>query len=182
MNLQGAKARVWAGLVGGLLWGSLSTASAQTLLPEPEAFEPSFSVGLAGQWESLQLGVDNPEVSTIFGGIQTLYRMTPHFASGGSVLFEPNRSEVIVQLNTRWLWPLYVAEPYLGAQMEYFSRTDGGLSLAFRPGVLIPVPFLPVDLDLYALGRYDVVGLLFSGRDPLNAAHFAVGASVLFRL
>lgn len=169
--------RLWWGLFLLCLW--CAPVSAQS----PEPFEPTFSVGLAGQWESLQWpGVNNPETPTLFGGVHTLYRMSPNFASGGGILFEPNRSEVIVQLNTRWLWPLYVAEPYVGAQLEYFSRTDGGVSLAFRPGVLIPVPFLPADVDLYALGRYDVVGLLLSGRDPLGAAHFAVGASVLFRL
>jgi hypothetical protein len=149
---------------------------------EESPFEPSFSFGLAGQLESLQWpSVSNPESPTIFGGIQTLYRMTPHFASGGSLLFEPTRSEIIVQLNTRWIWPLYVAEPYLGAQLEYLSRTDGGFSLAFRPGVLVPLPFLPASLDFYTLGRYDVVGILLNGRDPLGAAHFALGAALLFQ-
>lgn len=144
-------------------------------------FEPSFSFGLAGQLESLQWpSVSNPEVPALFGGIQTLYRMTPHFASGGSLLFEPNRSEVIVQLNTRWIFPLYIADPYLGAQLEYFSRTDGGFSLALRSGVLVPLAFLPASLDLYTLGRYDVAGVLLNGRDPLGAAHFALGAALLF--
>lgn len=176
-----------------LLWGIflfvwVSPVHAQmpqvTSLPPVEApVYPQFSLGLLGQLESLQLPtVDNPETPTLFGGIQTLYRMNPYFASGGGLLFEPNRSEVIVQFNTRWIWPLYVAEPYVGTQLEYFSRTDGGFSLALRPGVLLPVPFLPADIDLYALGRYDVAGLVFSGRTPLNAAHFAVGASLMFRL
>ena len=144
-------------------------------------FEPSFSFGLAGQLENLQWpSVANPEDPSIFGGIQTLYRMTPQFATGGSLLFEPSRSEVIVQLNTRWIWPLYVAEPYLGAQLDYLSRTDGGFSLALRPGVLIPLVFLPASLDLYSLARYDVAGILLSGRDPVGAAHFALGAALLF--
>lgn len=151
------------------------------VLAQESPFEPSFSFGLAGQLESLQWpSVENIEDPAIFGGIQTLYRMTPQFATGGSLLFEPNRSEVIVQLNTRWLWPLYIAEPYLGSQLEYFSRTDGGFSLALRPGVLIPLPFLPASVDLYTLARYDVVGVLLNGQDPLGAAHFALGTALLF--
>ncbi len=157
-------------------------AQAQTQDAE-EVFRPVWSLGLTGQLETLQWpGVNNPETPLLFTGVQTVYRMSPTFASGGTLLFESNRSEVILQANTRWYWPLYVAEPYLGTQLEYFTRTDGGVSIALRPGVQIPLPFLNMDLDFYALGRYDVVGLVLRGRDPLAAAHFSLGASVMFRL
>lgn len=167
--------------LGAILCFSFFCGTNTSVSAEESPFEPSFGFGLATQLESLQWpSVVNPESPSIFGGIQTLYRMTPQFATGGSLLFEPNRSEVIVQLNTRWIWPLYVAEPYLGAQLDYLSRTDGGFSLALRPGVLIPLGFLPSSLDVYSLVRYDVAGILLSGRDPVGAAHFALGAALLF--
>lgn len=115
-------------------------------------------------------------------GMQLFHRMEPSFGTGGGILFLPTDSSFEVNLDARWIWPLPVIEPYLGAQIGYLTRSTGGVSLALRPGIMLEVPRLPLMFELYSLARYDLFGVVFGGEAVQSPFLLGFGLALSYRL
>jgi hypothetical protein len=159
------------------VWGQ-SSMGEDSLVFEP--MEPPFASQwyLGGTYRLDGIG-SSPDNSF---GLQLFHRMEKTFGTGGSVLFLPEDSSFDINLDARWIWPLPIAEPYLGAQLGYLTRSTGGVSLALRPGVMFEAPRIPLMFEVYGLVRYDVFGAVFGGDAVQNPLTIGLGASVSYRL
>ena len=167
-------------LVLGLLLAILSLLPAQA--QNEEVYAPHFYIGPAFKLDGWVIGPHPLESHDRLMGLQVFYRMEAFFGTGASLFFSPQDSNFEFDLDARWIWPLLPAvEPYAGVQLGYLTRSTGGLSISLRPGLLAQVPGLPLQLDLYALARYDVVEALFGSQNP-NQLMLGLGTALEFRL
>ena len=165
-------------LIFSLLIG-LPAAKAQTEDEIP--FESRWYIGPTYQMDNITLPTDSTVASDQLMGLTGFHRMNPYFGTGASLFFTPQDSSIALQLNSRWIWPLPIVEPYVGANLHYLSRDGGGLSIVFQPGLQIQALPFPLLFDIYALARYDIVSAVFNNQYQ-QAARFGLGASVLFQL
>lgn len=159
-----------------------AAARAQAPVPAPESepeagFDSRWYLGPAYRYEGLLQGISDQ-----LWGFQVYHQIEPHFGTGGGLYFSPQTYSLAFDLSARWRWDLPVVAPYAGAQLGYLSQYSGGLSLALQPGLQIEIPGVPVLLDIYGLLRYDVADALFGSQDPVAAAYFGLGSSLLFKL
>jgi len=158
---------------------SLPAAAQESSPAEPASpgFESKWYLG--GTYRLDGLGAAGND--QIFG-LQMNHRMEPTFGTGASVLFIPKDSSFDINLDARWIWPLPVFEPYIGAQMGYLTRSTGGFSLALRSGVMVELQDLPLQLEFYGLVRYDVFAALWGGNIGQEPLSIGLGTSILYRL
>lgn len=149
---------------------------------EQAAFVSKWHIGPAFKFDGWAFGPHPLESHDSLMGLQVFYRMEPAFGTGASLLFTPQDSNFEFNLDARWIWPLIPAfEPYAGLQLGYLTRSTGGLSLSFRPGLLTEVPGLPLQADLYGLLRYDIKEALFGSHDP-NQLMLGIGIVLQYML
>jgi hypothetical protein len=112
-------------------------------------------------------------------GVQMLHRLEAYFGTGAALLFSQRDSALEFNLDARWYWPLGVVEPYLGAQLNYLTRDNGGVALALRPGVQLSL--MPrLQLEAAALLRYDLFGSVFQNNSTPLLSGFSLG--VLYQI
>lgn len=164
----------------GLLLSCCPMLAAQA--QETPEFTPHWYLGPAFKLDGWDFGVNLRESHDKLGGLQVFYRMEPGFGTGASLFFSPQDSNFEFSLDARWILSWFSAfEPYAGIQLAYLTRSAGGLSICFRPGLLSEIPGLPLQLDIYGLARYDVREALFGTHD-LNQFMLGAGAALQFRL
>lgn len=166
-------------LAGFCILPAQAPAQAQEDTP---GFTPAWYLGPAFKLDGWDFGINLRESHDKLGGLQAFYRMEPNFGTGASLMFSPQDSNFDFSLDARWILPLLsVFEPYAGVQLGYITRSTGGLSICFRPGMLAAIPGLPFQLDLYGLARYDVKEALFGNHD-LNQFMLGIGAALQYKL
>lgn len=138
-------------------------------------------IGPAFKLDGWAIGPHPLETHDQLIGLQVFHRMMPTFGTGASLFFAPGDSEFEFNLDGRWIWPLPAVEPYAGAQLSYLTRNNGGISISFKPGLLAQVPGLPLQLDLFALARYDFIQALFGSQNP-NQLMLGAGAVLQYQL
>lgn len=153
---------------------------AQEMPPTPARSE-SWQMGLFYKQEGL--GYDSANARALGGegwvGVQMLHRLEPYFGTGAALLFSQRDSALEFNLDARWYWPLGVVEPYLGAQLNYLTRDNGGVALALRPGLQLEL--MPrLQLEAAALLRYDLFGSVFQGNNAPLLGGFSLG--VLYQI
>ena len=112
-------------------------------------------------------------------GVHMLHRLEPNFGTGAALLFSQRDSALEFNLDARWYWPFGLVEPYLGAQLNYLTRDNGGVSLALRPG--IQMQLMPrIQLEAAALLRHDLFGSVFQDNSAPLLSGLSVG--VLYQL
>lgn len=163
------------------LWGSPVWGQENNQTPEAEGFRPHWYIGPVFRLDGIQTDTGLNNELDSFWGLQAYYQMSDYFGTGGSLLYLDQDSQMQADLFARWYWNLPLVQPYAGLQIGYFTRDNGGLSLALRPGIQIEAAQLPLMLDFYALGRYDVIAATF-GTGVNSPLYLGLGASVLFRV
>lgn len=114
-------------------------------------------------------------------GLQMQHRMDPWFSSGASLLFSQEDNALVLSLDGRWYWPLSLAEPYLGLELNYLTRNNGGVSATLRPGVQLRL--LPqFQLDGFGLLRYDLFDVLFATSNSDVSLYMGLGLALLWRI
>lgn len=169
-----------------LIPGLTPTAWAQNTAKEEPPPDPSkWYWGLTLRQDGI-LGSVEGENSAALGefqaGAQIFHRMDDYFGTGASILFLPSDSNFAINLDARWIWPLPLVEPYIGIQGEYLTRKEGGLALAPRLGLQIETEQIPVQIDLYFLGRYDISAVVFNGLRSATPFSLGLGISFLYRI
>ena len=84
-------------------------------------------------------------------------------------------------LDASLILPLRVFQPYLGAELSYLTRSNGGFAVALKPGALVELQEVPIQLNFFGLARYDVFNALF-GTQALNQLLLGAGLDVMFRI
>ena len=112
-------------------------------------------------------------------GLQMLHRLEPYLGTGAALLFSQHDSALEFNLDARWYWPLGRVEPYLGAQLNYLTRDNGGVALVLRPGVQLQL--MPrLQLEAAALLRYDLFGSIFQSNSAPMLSGLSLG--VLYQI
>lgn len=131
------------------------------------------------------LGYDSLRRQVLSGesllGLQVQHRMDPWFSSGGSLLFSQQDSAILLNLDVRWYWPLSLAEPYLGLELSYLTRDNGGLATALRSG--FQIQFAPqFQMDTFGLLRYDLFKALFVSSPNDVLLYGGIGLALLWQI
>jgi hypothetical protein len=149
--------------------------------PAEAGYQAQWLIGPAYKLDGWAFGYHPLESHDQLVGFQLFHRMESFFGTGASLFFAPGDSAFEVDLDARWIWSLPWFEPYAGIQLTYLTRSNGGIALSLRPGLLAQLPGLPLQLDVYGLASYDVVNALFGTQNP-NQLLLGAGAVLQYRL
>lgn len=170
-------------LAGVWLLGHGFVAHAQEDLPAPLPEIRHWSVSLSGKWDNLNPIAGNPkEVPVDFLlGLEFLNRMSRDMAAGGSVyLYSSVDNALELSGNFRYYWPVAdILDPYVGVQLNYLTRDNGGFSIVLRPGLEIPVGE-HLRLEGFGQIRYDIWHGLNAGDFAKDTLSVGVGLNTQF--
>lgn len=149
--------------------------------PEPAHFDSKWYLGASAKLDSWGIGAQPQEHHDQMLGLRAFHRMQKTWATGASLYFATTDNSFEFNLDGSLILPLRVFQPYLGAELSYLTRSNGGFALALKPGALIELQELPIQLNFFGLARYDIFNAVF-GNQALNQLLLGAGFDVLFRI